>query len=54
MSEKSDSKKIAAKAFLLMFVKLKTIGQIVPRRWQNDNAHFNLSRNCFLAVSQSM
>jgi len=51
---KKRFQEITAQTFLLVFVKPEAVGQIVPGRRQNDNFHVNLSRSCFLAVSQSM
>src|SRR5450759_4424601 len=38
----------------MAFVKSETLGKIISCGWQDDNPHVNLSRSCFLAVSQSM
>src|ERR1017187_8208299 len=51
---KKRFQKVTAQVCFLIFVKPKTVRQIVARGRQNDNFHVSLSRNCFLAVSQSM
>jgi hypothetical protein len=51
---KQRFQKIVSHTFFLPFIKVEAVGKIIPRRRQNDDAHFALVRSCFFAVSQSM
>jgi hypothetical protein len=45
---------IISQSCLLPFVKIESVGEIVPRRGQNEDSHFTLLRSCVFAASQSM
>jgi hypothetical protein len=51
---KQRFQKIVSHACFLPFIKLETVGKIIPRRRQNGDPHFVLARSCSFAVSQSM
>ena len=45
---------IISQPCLLSFVKIKSVGEIIPCRRQNKDTHFTRLRSCAFAVSQSM
>ena len=45
---------IISQPCLLSFIKLEPVGEIIPRRRQNEDSHFTRLRSCDFAVSQSM
>src|SRR5580698_9080254 len=51
---KQRFQKVGSNACFLPFVKLEPVGEIIPRRRQNEDAHLFRLRSCFFAVSQSM
>jgi hypothetical protein len=51
---KQRFQKIISQARFLPFIKPESVGEIIPRRRQNEDSHFTLLRSCFFAVSQSM
>ena len=46
--------KVISQPCLLSFIKLKSVGEIIPCRRQNEDSHFTRLRSCAFAVSQSM